>query len=411
VPRNINIQKILSSNHKPVQIGLAIFGCLIGFLLILASVQSILNFKHLFSDSKQGIGSQYMVVNKKVSVLNTLNVSKSTFTKDELNKIATHPSVQKLSSFIGNKFEADAFLELKEGPNPARLRTELVLESVGDDFIDTDLEKWKWDPNSAEIPVILPNDFINLYNFTFAPSRGLPQISKNTISKFGFSITLRGNNQEGLFKGKIIGFSDRITSMLVPINFMNYANNRFGNPEKVKDTASYRIIVAVKPNELSTFQSFLKENNLETNQEILRNGKFVGLMYLLITIIFIIGLVITINAFTGFILYFHLLIYRSRNEIDSLLRLGYPHIKLVKKYLYRIALMILPMVIIALGLLIYSQKALSDLLKNYNFEIPAAIHTYSILTILGVTTILLLIFFVQIKTEIFKIALPEKRKD
>lgn len=409
--RNIKIQKILSSNHKPVQIGLAIFGCLIGFFLILASVQSILNFKHLFADSKQGIGSQYMVINKKVNILNTLNVSKSTFTKEELNKIASNPSVQKFSSFIANKFEADAYLELNEGNNPAKLRTELVLESVDDDFIDTDLGQWKWTPSSTEIPVILPNDFINLYNFTFAPSRGLPQISKNTISKFGFSITLKGNNQVGAFRGKIIGFSDRISSMLVPISFMNYANNKFGDPEKIKDTSSYRIIAAVKPNELSNFQSFLKDNNLETNEEILRNGKFVGLMYLFISIIFIIGLIITINAFTGFILYFHLLIYRSRNEIDSLLRLGYPHIKLVKNYLTRIALIILPLVFIALGLLIYCQIALSDLLLKFNFEIPKSIHLYAVLTMIGVTAILLFIFFVQIKTEIFKIALPEKRKD
>jgi hypothetical protein len=412
VPRNIKIQKILSSNHKPFQIGLAIFGCLIGFFLILASVQSILNFKHLFADSKQGIGSQYMVINKKVSVLNTLNVSKSTFTKDELTKISAHPSIQKFSTFIGNKFEADAYLELKEGPNPAKLRTELVLESVDDDFIDTDLGKWKWTPSEAnEIPIILPNDFINLYNFTFAPSRGLPQISKNTISKFGFSITLKGNNQVGEFRGKIIGFSDRISSMLVPISFMNYANNRFGDPEKINDTSAYRIIVAVKPNELSKFQNFLTENNLETNQEILRNGKFVGLMYLFISIIFIIGLVITVNAFTGFILYFHLLIYRSRNEIDSLLRLGYPHIKLVKNYLSRIAYIILPLVAVALGLLVYCQNALSELLFKFNFEIPKTIHLYAVLTMLGVTAVLMFIFFIQIKTEIFKIALPEKRKD
>ena len=60
---NKQIQKILSANHKPFQIGLAVFGCLIGFFLILVSVQSILNFKFLFNDSKQGIGSQYLVIN------------------------------------------------------------------------------------------------------------------------------------------------------------------------------------------------------------------------------------------------------------------------------------------------------------------------------------------------------------
>ena len=134
-------------------------------------------------------------------------------------------------------------------------------------------------------------------------------------------------------------------------------------------------------------------------------------MYLFISIIFIIGLIITINAFTGFILYFHLLIYRSRNEIDSLLRLGYPHIKLVKNYLLRIALMILPLVAISLGLLFYAQRSIAKLLLDYKFIVPKGIDLYPIISILCVTTILLFIFFIQIKTEIFKIALPEKRKD
>ena len=408
---NKQIQKILSANHKPFQIGLAVFGCLIGFFLILVSVQSILNFKFLFNDSKQGIGSQYLVINKKVNLFSTLNISKTTFSKDEIEQISTHPSIQKFSAFVGNKFEAEAYLEMNEGPRQARLRTELFLESVDDEFIDIELNKWKWDSTTNEIPVILPTDFINLYNFTYAPSRGLPQISKNTVKLFGFSITIRGNNNQNTFKGNIIGFSDRISSMLVPKRFMDFANNKYGFAALNADNSTYRIITAVKPNELSNFQAFLMENNYETNQELLKNGKFVGLMYLFISVIFIIGLIITINAFTGFILYFHLLIYRSRNEIDSLLRLGYAHSKLVRNYLFRIVLIILPLVILALGGLVYSQKFLSNLLFKYNFEIPASIHLVSVLAMLAVTAILIIVFFIQIRSEIFKIALPRKERD
>jgi hypothetical protein len=137
----------------------------------------------------------------------------------------------------------------------------------------------------------------------------------------------------------------------------------------------------------------------------------VGLMYLFISVIFIIGLIITINAFTGFILYFHLLIYRSRNEIDSLLRLGYSHAKLVRNYLSRITLIILPLVILALSGLVFSQYYLANLLFKYNFEIPRSIHVYSVLAMLAVTAILVFVFFIQIRNEIFKIALPRKEKD
>lgn len=385
-------------------------GCLIGFFLILLSIQSILNFQYLFKESKQGIGSQYMVINKKVGLLNTFNIGKTTFSPNEIQSIASQASIKKISAFIGNKFEAEAYLELNNENNQARLKTDLFLESVEDEFIDVDLQKWKWDPKSDEIPVILPTDFINLYNFTYAPSRQLPQISKNTVKLFGFSIIIKGNNEQKTYKGNIIGFSDRISSMLVPISFMNYANQKFGLTTLKNDQSTYRIITAVKPDQLNNFQQFLADNNYETNQELIRNGKFIGIMYLLISIIFIIGLIITINAFTGFILYFHLLIYRSRNEIDSLLRLGYPHSKLMQNYLSRIGMILFTLVIIAVVSLIFTQKYVSELLVKYSVEIPNDIHIYAVLLLLTVAVGLFLLFFIQIRREIYQIALPPKKK-
>ena len=403
-----SIQKILTSNQKTFQIGLAMLGCLIGFFLILISVQSIINFQYVFEESNQGIGSQYMVINKKVGLLNTFNIGKTTFSEEEIKSISEHPSVKKLSSFQGNEFEAEAYLELNNESNKARLKTDLFLESVQDEFIDVDLKKWKWNSSSDEIPIILPTDFINLYNFTYAPSRNLPQISKNTVKLFGFSIIIRGNNIEKTYKGNIIGFSDRISSMLVPISFMKFANQKYGLLKLKSDKSSYRIITAVKPEQLNIFESFLSENNYETNQELIRNGKFIGLMYLLISIIFFIGLIITINAFTGFVLYFHLLIYRSRNEIDSLLRLGYPHIMLIKNYLSRIVIIIGCLFSIAVLFLIVTQHYVAGLLTKYNVDITSHIHYYSVISLLSVVISLIILFIIQISSEIYQIALPPK---
>lgn len=402
------IKKIITGNHKPTQIGLAIFGCLVGIFLILLSVQSILNFNYLFSDAKQGIGSQYMVINKKVSLFGSLNISKTSFNKNELEEISTHPSIEKFSPFVGNDFEAQAYLELKQQGQQVSLKTDLFLESVKDDFIDVALDKWKWDENDPQIPIILPSDFINLYNFTYAPARGLPQLSKSTVKFFGFTINMSGNNDQAMFKANIIGFSDRITSMIVPISFMEYANKRFGSSRQENPQSVYRIITEVKPDKLSAFNQFLLQNNYETNQELLRNGKFVSLLYLIISVVFIIGLIVTFNAFTGFILYFNLLIYRSKEDIDSLLRLGYAHNKLIKNYMVNILIILSFVILIALGGLIWSQVLISGLLFNYSFEIPDTIHIYPILTMMIVTLLLLSIFYIQIRNEIFKIALPLK---
>jgi len=406
--RTKHTNKIILGNHKPLQILFAIFGCLAGFFLVLLSVQSIINFKYLFSDNKQGIASQYLVINKKVGLLGSLNISKTSFSNSEIEDLSSHPSIKNLSPFVGNDFEADAFLEMNQQGQQIRLKTDLFLESVEDDFIDTELDKWNWNENSNEIPIILPSDFINLYNFTYAPARGLPQLSKSTVKFFGFAINMRGNNDEAVFKANIIGFSDRITSMIVPMRFMQYANSRFGGGTKDNKNSVYRIITEVKPEKLSDFHKYLLDNNYETNQELLRNGKFVSLMYLMISVIFIIGLIIIFNAFTGFILYFNLLIYRSKEDIDSLLRLGYSHNKLVNKYLSNISSILFIIIILAIGGIAWSQYLISDLLFRYSFEIPGSIHIYPIVTMLAITFILISIFYIQIRKEIFKIALPKK---
>ena len=400
------VKKIITGNQNYSQIALAVFGCLVGFFLILVSVQSILNFKYLFSDSKQGIGSQYMVINKKVTLFGSLNIAKTSFSKKEINEIANHPSITKYSPFVANDFEALAYLELKQGDQQMALQTDLFLESVDDGFIDVEMDRWKWNENDPEIPIILPSDFINLYNFSYAPARGLPQLSKSTVGFFGFVIQMAGNNDRASFKANIIGFSDRITSMIVPMGFMAYANKRFGAGKPENQHSVYRIIAEVKPDKLSAFQQFLLENNYETNQELLRNGKFVTLMYLIISIVFIIGLIISLNAFTGFVLYFNLLIYRSKEEIDSLLRLGYGHNRLVANYMVEVSKIFLFIILLALGGLIWSQYLISNMLFKYSFQIPDTIHVYPVLTMLLTTGVLILVFFLQMRNEIFKIALP-----
>ena len=52
---------------------------------------------------------------------------------------------------------------------------------------------WNWDPEEGIIPIIIPQDFLNLYNFGFAQSQGLPQVPKGVISMVNFKIRLKGS--------------------------------------------------------------------------------------------------------------------------------------------------------------------------------------------------------------------------
>ena len=104
------------------------------------------------------------------------------------------------------------------------LSTEMFFESVPDEYVDVNLDKWHFDEFSQVIPIIIPRNYLNLYNFGFAQSRSLPKLSEGLMNLIQMDISLRGNGRVEQFKGKIVGFSNRLNTILVPQTFMDWAN-------------------------------------------------------------------------------------------------------------------------------------------------------------------------------------------
>jgi len=401
------VSKIILKTQKPAQLIAALLGCLIGFLLIITSVQNYFNLNSVLSDKDQAIGSQYLVINKKVSLLNSLNLKKSAFTKAQLEEIETLPSVEKISTFTPNQFEARAYLQLSlDQQNQIELKTDLFLESIENSFIDVKSEDWKWNIDDEVVPVILPADFINLYNFTYAPARNLPQISKSTIQMFGFKIIIGNENNETTFKGKIIGFSNRITSMIVPLSFMNYANEKYKN-ETLSNQDYYRLIVKINPSKLSDFNKFLNEKGFETNNELLKSAKLSSVLQITLTFVFLIGMLMILNAFSGFLLYLQLTITKSKYELETLLRLGYPHRKLVNWYATGVLILLLSIFTISFSFLKYIQIKVIDFMTEYGFEVSSDINNSVIYIGVFVVLILFVLFYLSIIRQIYKLSLPK----
>jgi hypothetical protein len=110
----------------------------------------------------------------------------------------------------------------------------------------------------------LGKDFLNLYNFGFAPSQGLPQMSASTIGLVRFSINIGGPGGERSYLGRVVGFSDRINSVLVPLSFLNWAN------DKVAGTAqapSYRLLLRVKDANDPAIAQYLEKKGWVANGE------------------------------------------------------------------------------------------------------------------------------------------------
>jgi hypothetical protein len=140
----------------------------------------------------------------------------------------------------------------------------MFFESVPDDFIDVKTDRWKFSPDDEFVPIILPKNYLDLYNFGFAEARSMPKLSQSVIGMVNFNITISGKWQHKEFKGQIAGFSNRINTILVPESFMKWANENYG--EQAVSNPS-RLMVEVNNPADPNIASFLKKNNYEVEGE------------------------------------------------------------------------------------------------------------------------------------------------
>ena len=91
--------------------------------------------------------------------------------------------------------------------------------------------------------MIVPNQFLDMYNFGFATSQDLPQLTQELVKSLPIEIRIKDVIGRVTYYGKVVGFSDRISSVLVPQPFMDWANKEYGTT--VSSKAS-RVVIRTK---------------------------------------------------------------------------------------------------------------------------------------------------------------------
>jgi hypothetical protein len=236
--------------------------------------------------------------------------------------------------------------------------TDLFFESAPDQLIDGAQTEWKWDPETGDIPIILPRDYLNLYNFGFSGSQGLPQISEALIQQVVFRVFLTGNGKREEFKGSIAGFSDHLNTILVPEDFMLWANERFG--EGRQDKISRLILKTNNPADPAIAEFFALKENYEVNNKD-KQGKLSYFLILLITIVMTVGVLIMLPAIGLMLLSINLLVYKNQETLGNLILLGYRRSKLAAPYCFltlylNVAVGVASLVIAGYAQNLYGQK-------------------------------------------------------
>lgn len=306
------LPKLLWQGQNRLQLAGAAVGAFIGLLLLLGAAQLYADFQAARA-SRAGQDQAFLQINKKINLLHTL-AGQSGFTSRELEELRGMKGVKSLGVFASNNFRVQA------ASDRLGFRTELFLESLPDAFLDVPLYAFRWEEGQQELPLIISRDYLALYNFGFAPSQGLPQLSQGTVQQARFEILLGDRFNRRVFKGRIVGFSDRINSILVPQAFLEWANRLYAGEEE-KPPA--RVILEVENPQDPGWKKLFTQKGYEMSA-----GRVVGeqaavVLRLLAVAIWIVGLLVAVLSGLVLVLNFSLLASRSAAEIRLLLELGY----------------------------------------------------------------------------------------
>lgn len=308
--KNILIKILWKGKSKWLLLGAAL-GTFIGLFLLLTTLQFYFDTQQMLHGDANP-SDQFVQVNKKVNLFNTLGV-KATFTEIDIEELGSKPFILSVGKFTANDFKASASSDM------LGFYTELFFESVPKEFLDVDEPKFRWSEGQASVPLLISKDYLALYNFGFAPSQGLPQVTPSTIGKLNMEITISGKDKTQSFSGHVVGFSQRINSILVPPEFIVWANSNFGGEQGLPS----RLILKVDNPLNKDFQTFLKEKNYEVSTGRLIGSQFGVLLKVVLSALWAMGLLILALSMLVFVLNFQLLIAQSRPEIRLLLETGH----------------------------------------------------------------------------------------
>ena len=320
--------KVIWKKKGKLEILSAAFGFLIGLVLLLLIIQINHDFNTIFtskfSDSKQ---VDYVILSKKIDISHSFNFAEIGFTEFEINNIMGQPFVKSLARIIANNFSVNAVISFGN----AAYSTELFFESIPDDYLDEIPDSWGWNGDNEFLPVIISKDFYNLYNFGFAVGRGLPMISEDVISQIPFIITVSGPGGKINLQGKIVGFTDSISSFLIPYSFMQWANKNIALNES---EPPLRLILSVTDKGDPRISEFVKQTGYDTNKRILGLSEAKGIIQALFVFIGFLGVAFISLSVSIFIINFQLIISHSMDEIQLLNILGYKKSTLVNSLIF-----------------------------------------------------------------------------
>ena len=345
---NSLLLRLLKRHISPAQLLGFVLANLIGLGILLLGLQFYRDALTALSAKDSLMRADYLIISKQVSS-GLFGSRDNSFSAEEIADLEQQPFVAALGRFTPSKFQVSAGLGLGSALGGG-LSTYMFLEAVPDRFLDLKPSDWHWEEGQQEVPLIIPRSYLGLYNSAFAQSQGLPLLSEATIGAIPLGLELRGGLEEQHYRGRIVGFSNRLNTLLVPEHFIQQMNRRLAPELPASPT---RLILELHNPSDPAIVLYLREHSYESEGERLASSQSMYFLRLLSGVVLGIGLLISALSAYLLLLSIYLLLQKNSRQLENLLLLGYSQRQLVLPYILLTLVLNLLALLAALGLVLW----------------------------------------------------------
>ena len=239
------------------------------------------------------------------------------FTEEEIDALAGQPWIKRCAPFESSRFDASVSADF----GASRFSTAIFFEAVPDDFFDSLPKGWDFNPSSPEVPIILPADYLAMYNLGFAPARGLPRLSEKMIMRIPVSVFISGEKGMATLRGRIAGFSNRLNTIAVPLGFLKWSNQTYGSESA---PAPSRLIAETVGGKEADAEAYFRKNGIDASGISGETSRLTTIVRGVTGVAGGAGCALCLLAFLIMSISLRLLVQKNKDAINDLRRLGLP---------------------------------------------------------------------------------------
>ena len=376
------------------QLALALVGTFLGLFFLFTSLH-FLHKIYTYGENSEMLSKNTIVIQKKVTSGPLLGLNNPEFSDEQIDEVRSMEFVESCDPIRSNTF--DVVLSIDDPLIPA-FNSNIYVQSVHEDYLDVKTDHWDWDEGSKTLPIIMPRDFLMMMN-NFLSASNIPQLSDELVLDLKIDLKIGPRNNRETVHARIVGFTNELSSILVPEYFLNWANQKYG--EKEKEVIS-QLVVKSKDGHFGLLENYLEENEFESKKSQLLIAKLKSTLGVLLTIISAISLLAVFLSMLVLIQYLQLIITKNDYEIRTLLRLGHAPNQLIKVFLKYFMSLFSVATVLSLLLFIPAKYYLQQIFISNGISLDSSLSIYLFLLVLFVFIVFALSIWLSTKKRIYK---------